>query len=91
MISHANPYIEYKHEQQYKDWSYDKNTQHLRLGYKAKNNVYFEAGPMSDGHSWEGGYKFKQDKFVFKGKVETKKRDDSEPKTKVETELRYTF
>jgi len=91
MMSHANPYIEYKHEHQHKDWKFDKNTQHLRFGYKADNNLYLEAGPMTDGYSWESGYKFKRDKFTFKGKLETKDADGSVPKSKLETEIRYTF
>ena len=57
--AYAGPYIEYKHEHQHKDWKFDKNTEHLRLGYKAKNNLYFELGPMTNGHSYEAGYKIK--------------------------------
>ena len=82
----AAPYVEYKNEYELKK---EKTTNHLRLGYKAKNNFYFEIGPMTDGHSYEAGYKFKFDGVTVKGKLETK--DTGSAKTKVETEVRYTF
>ena len=87
--AYAGPYIEYKHEHQHKDWKFDKNTQHLRLGYKAKNNLYFELGPMTNGYSYEAGYKVKLNRFTFKGKLETK--DTGMAKSKLETEIRYNF
>ena len=80
----ASPYVEYKNEM-----NKEKTTNHLRLGYKAKNNFYFEIGAMTDGHSYEAGYKFKFDDVTVKGKLETK--DAGSAKTKVETEVRYTF
>jgi K+ transporter len=85
----ASPYVEYKNEYEMKEWSHTKTTNHLRLGYKAKNNFYFEIGPMTDGHSYEAGYKFKFDGVTVKGKLETK--DTGSAKTKIETEVRYTF
>ena len=85
----AAPYVEYKNEYELKEWSHTKTTNHLRLGYKEKNNFYFEIGPMTKGHSYEAGYKFKFDGVTVKGKLETK--DTGSAKTKVETEVRYTF
>ena len=85
----ASPYVEYKNEYEMREWNHTKTTNHLRLGYKAKNNFYFEIGPMTDGHSYEAGYKFKFDGVTVKGKLETK--DTGSAKTKVETEVRYTF
>ncbi len=85
----AAPYIEYKNEYELKEWDHTKTTHHLRLGYKAKNNMYFEIGPMTKGHSYEAGYKFKFDAVTVKGKLETK--DTGSAKTKVETEIRYNF
>ena len=85
----AAPYIEYKNEYELKEWNHTKTTDHLRLGYKAKNNMYFEIGPMTKGHSYEAGYKFKCDAVTVKGKLETK--DTGDAKTKVETEVRFNF
>jgi len=91
MSAFAGPYIEYKHEYEMRDWRYTKDVNHLRIGYKADNNLYFEIGPMTDGYSHEAGYKFKVNKFTFKGKLETKDTDLSLPKSKLETEIRYSF
>jgi hypothetical protein len=85
----AQPYVEYKNEYEFKEWDHTKTTHHLRLGYKAKNNLYFEIGPMTKGHSYETGYKFKFDAVTLKGKLETK--DTGSAKTKVETEVRFNF
>jgi K+ transporter len=85
----AQPYVEYKNEYELKEWDHTKTTHHLRLGYKAKNNLYFEIGPMTKGHSYETGYKFKFDAVTLKGKLETK--DTGSAKTKVETEVRFNF
>ena len=82
----AAPYVEYKNEY---ELNKEKTTNHLRLGYKAKNNFYFEIGAMTKGHSYEAGYKFKFDDVAVKGKLETK--DTGSAKTKIETEVRYTF
>jgi hypothetical protein len=80
----ANPYIEYKRED---NTVRHTHQEHLRIGYKADNNLYLEAGTMTDNKiSVETGYKFKQNNWVFKGKFELK--DKSE---KLETEIRYTF
>ena len=87
--ANAAPYIEYKNEYELKEWNHTKTTDHLRLGYKAKNNMYFEIGPMTKGHSYEAGYKFKFDAVTVKGKLETK--DTGDAKTKVETEVRFNF
>ena len=85
----ASPYVEYKNEYEMREWNHTKTTNHLRLGYKGANNFYFEIGPMTKGHSYEAGYKFKFDDVTIKGKLETK--DTGSAKTKVETEVRYTF
>ena len=87
--ANAAPYMEYKNEYELKEWDPTKTTNHLRLGYKAKNNMYFEIGPMTKGHSYEAGYKFKFDAVTVKGKLETK--DTGDAKTKVETEVRFNF
>ena len=65
----AGPYVEYKNEYELKEWTHTKTTNHLRLGFKAKNNMYFEIGPMTKGHSYEAGYKFKFDAVTVKGKL----------------------
>lgn len=85
----AKPYVEYKNEYSLKEWKHTKTTNHLRVGYKAENNLYFEVGPMTEGHSYEAGYKFKFNALTFKGKVETKDAGISD--TKVETEVRLNF
>jgi hypothetical protein len=85
----AAPYVEWKNEYELKEWTHTKTTNHFRVGYKTDDNLYFEIGPMTDGHSYEAGYKFKFDAVTVKGKLETK--DTGNTKTKVETEVRYTF
>jgi len=82
--THASPYIEYKRED---NTVRHTHQEHLRLGYKWDNNLYFEAGAMTDEKiSAEAGYKWKIDNWTFKGKFELK--DQSE---KLETEIRYNF
>lgn len=83
------PYIEYKNEY---DVRKEDQTHHLRFGYKADNNLYIEGGKMNGGYSSELGYKFNMDgNWKLQGKFETKKQDGAKPKSKLETELRYTF
>lgn len=82
------PYIEYKNEY---DVRKEDQTHHLRFGYKADNNLYIEAGKMNGGFSSEMGYKQKWQNWELKGKFEIKKQDHSNSKSKLETELRYTF
>ena len=54
--------------------------------------MYVEGGPMTDGKSFEAGYKFTRGNWTFKGKVEAKDRNDRDfIGSKVETEIRYTF
>ena len=84
----AAPYVEYKNEY---DVAKESQTHHLRAGYKTKGGYYLEAGKMNAGWSSELGYKQKFGNFELKGKFETKKKDFSKPKSKLETELRYTF
>jgi len=51
-----------------------------------------EAGPMTDGYSFETGYKFKMDNLVIKGKFEGADSDKRDYiKSQLETEIRYTF
>ena len=49
----ANTYIEVKNELPFRDFDSQQDTTHLRLGYKFDNNMYVEAGPMTDGKSFE--------------------------------------
>ena len=91
-ILYANPYLELKNTVPFKDHHSGTSTSHLRLGYKFDNNFYVEGGAMSHGSSYEAGYKFKKRKWTLKGKWEgsdSSKRDYF--KSKIETELRYTF
>jgi hypothetical protein len=56
---------------------------------KFENDIYFEFGPMTDGESFETGYKWKDENWKFKMKWEGKNTESL--KHKVETEIRYTF
>ena len=88
----ANPYLEFKNTVPFKDYHSETSTSHLRLGYKFDNNFYVEGGAMSNGSSYEAGYKFKKGKWTIKGKWEgsdSSKKDYF--KSKIETEFRYTF
>jgi len=85
----ANPYIEYKNELKYTDSTYKKTISHIRLGYKTKNNFYFEAGKRTEGTSGEIGYKIKRKNWVLKGKWEASHTDALDHK--LETEIRYTL
>ena len=92
----ANPYIEIKSEVTYKDFSSTDAVNHTRFGYEKKSltgsNVYFEAGHMTGGSSWEAGYKTRlSDTLVIKGKLEGKRERGLQSKTKLETEIRYTW
>ena len=88
----ADTYIEVKNELPFRDFDSQQDVTHLRLGYKFDNNMYVEGGPMTDGKSFEMGYKFQKGNWTFKGKVESKDRNDRDfIGSKVETEIRYTF
>lgn len=88
--ANATPYVEFKTKQKFINDNYDNTANHLRLGFKADNNLYFEAGPMTDGYSAEIGYKVKfNNSFTLKGKWEGE--DTNRLKHGFETELRYTF
>lgn len=88
----ANTYIEVKNELPFRDFKSQQDVTHYRLGYKFDNNMYVEGGPMTDGKSFEAGYKFTRGNWTFKGKVEAKDRNDRDfIGSKVETEIRYTF
>ena len=92
----ANPYIEIKSEVTYKDFTSTDAVNHTRFGYEKKSltgsNVYFEAGHMTGGSSWEAGYKTRlSDTLVIKGKLEGKRERGLQSKTKLETEIRYTW
>jgi len=92
----ANPYIEIKSEVTYKDFSSTDAVNHTRFGYEKKsltgNKIYFEGGHMTGGSSWEAGYKTRlSDTLVVKGKLEGKRERGLQSKTKLETEIRYTW
>lgn len=91
----AGPYVEIKSEVEYKDFSIKDQTNHTRFGYEKKNvlgNVYFEAGHMTGGSSWEAGYKSRlSETLTVKGKLEGKRERGLQSKTKLETEIRYTW
>lgn len=91
----AGPYLEIKSEVEYKDFSIKDQTNHTRFGYEKKNvlgNVYFEAGHMTGGSSWEAGYKSRlSETLTVKGKLEGKRERGLQTKTKLETEIRYTW
>ena len=88
----ADTYIEVKNELPFRDFDSQQDVTHLRLGYKFDNNMYVEGGPRTDGKSFEMGYKFQRGNWTFKGKVESKDRNDRDfIGSKVETEIRYTF
>ena len=94
--ANAGPYIEIKSEVSYKNWSVSDQTNHTRFGWEKKSltagNVYIEGGHMTGGSSWEAGYKSRlSDNLVVKGKLETKKERDFNPKSKLETEIRFTW
>ena len=87
-------YIEMKSETSFNDQFHrGDTTNHTRLGFEKKTTfgkVYIEGGHMTDGHSFEAGYKFKWDKnLTIKGKFEGK--NASQLKSKLETEIRYTW
>jgi len=92
----ANPYIEIKSEVTYKDFTSTDAVNHTRFGYEKKsltgNKIYFEGGHMTGGSSWEAGYKTRlSDTLVVKGKLESKRERGLQSKTKLETEIRYTW
>lgn len=92
--ANADTYIEIKSETKFNDQMHrGDTTNHTRLGFEKKTTfgkVYIEGGHMTDGHSFEAGYKIKMNEHLtFKGKFEGK--DSSQLKSKLETEVRYTF
>jgi len=87
----SSPYIEYKTTAPLIDSELLTTTEHLRLGYKLDNNLYFELGPMSHGEGYEFGWKRTQDRWTFKGKVEGYHNSKNIFNNKVQTEIRYTF
>lgn len=95
--AYAGPYIEIKSEVEYKDFKIKDQVNHTRFGYEKKSlihgrSIYFEAGHMTGGSSWEGGYKTKlSDTLMIKGKLEGKRERGMDSKTKLETEIRYTW
>lgn len=92
----AGPYVEIKSEVTYKDFSTTDSVNHTRFGYEKKsltgNKIYFEGGHMTGGSSWEAGYKTRlSDTLIVKGKLEGKRERGKEAKTKLETEIRFTW
>ena len=99
VYAESSPYIEYKNKANIVDEPYILNqtidlndsTDHLRLGYKLDNNMYFELGPMTHGQGYELGYKFQRDNWTIKGKIEGNHNTQEQFKNKLQTEIRYTF
>ena len=87
-FAESYPYVEWKWEQKYINSLHDKTVNHLRAGMRF-GNAYIEAGPMTDGESFETGVKFKNRNWKFKMKWEGK--NTTSLKHKVETEIRYNF
>ena len=92
----ASPYIEIKSEHVFKDFASTDAVHHTRFGYEKKsltgNKIYFEGGHMTGGSSWEAGYKTRlSDTLIVKGKLEGKRERGKEAKTKLETEIRFTW
>jgi hypothetical protein len=91
----SSPYIEYKNTvpliENTEGYQLYDTTDHLRFGYKLDNNMYFEAGPMTHGKGFELGYKFNNERWTFKGKIEGNHNESNVFKSKVQTEIRYTF
>lgn len=90
----SSTYIEMKSETSFNDQFHrGDTTNHTRLGFEKKTTfgkVYIEGGHMTDGHSFEAGYKYRWgENLTIKGKFEGK--DASQLKSKLETEVRYTF
>ena len=90
----TNTYIEIKSEVKYdQNLRRGDTTNHTRFGFEKKTTfgkLYVEGGRMSEGHSFEMGYKYRWDKnLTIKGKWEGK--DAGTLKNKLETEIRYTF
>jgi len=95
-VSSADLYVEYKNELPIVP-VIGKEVHHLRIGttksYKGLT-MYVEGGGMSNGYSYETGYKYKIGQWTIKGKYENK-NTSSVPfgvgKSKLQTEVRYTF
>ena len=92
--ANADTYIEIKSETKFNDQMHrGDTTNHTRIGFEKKTDfgkVYVEGGHMTDGHSFEAGYKYRMSEHLtIKGKFEGK--DSSQLKSKLETEFRYTF
>jgi hypothetical protein len=86
-LVHSAPYAEYRNDAKFSESSFDKAVNYLRVGYKFKNNIYFEAGPKTHGSSAEVGYSFKlSDVWGIKGKWEA--GDTGSLAHKLETEVR---
>jgi|TARA_R110000744_G_scaffold313464_1_gene420648 hypothetical protein len=86
----AAPYVEYSNQQRYTDLDYSGEYNHVRIGYKADNGIYLEAGRDQDGNAFETGYSFNFNKRLsINGKWEGSNTDKL--RHSVETEIRYTF
>ena len=86
----AAPYVEYSNQQRYTDLDYSGEYNHVRIGYKADNGIYLEAGRDQDGNAFETGYNFNFNKRLsINGKWEGSNTDKL--RHSVETEIRYTF
>ena len=95
-VTAADNYIEYKNEQPILSLSLiptiGDEIHHFRYGKTHTYNgltLYVEAGHMTNGYSYETGYKYKTGNWTIKGKYEGK--DSGINKSKLQTEVRYTF
>ena len=90
-VQSSNTYLEYKNEKSVLPIVL-KDIHRFRIGETMtyKNlTLYVELGTMTNGYSYETGYKYRVGNFVFKGKYEEK--DSGINKSKLQTEIRYTF
>ena len=92
----AGTYIEYKNELPILNLSLmptvGEQTHHIRIGEEVRLGgitMYIEAGGMTNGYSYETGYKYKKGNWTIKGKYEGK--DSGFTKSKLQTEIRYNF
>ena len=88
----SSVYLEYKNELPIHP-IVGPEVNHFRIGettsYKGIS-LYYEVGVMTNGYSYESGYKYQRGSWTIKGKYENKSNSRYE-KSKLQTEIRYTF
>jgi len=96
LTASAGTYIEYKNELPILNLSLmptvGEQTHHIRIGEEVTLSgitMYIEAGGMTNGYSYETGYKYKKGNWTIKGKYEGK--DSGFNRSKLQTEIRYNF